>query len=589
MCSVALSEPEPDISSRELGLSRLEIERLCVRNLLANSAERILFKDLEGRFLMVSAGWLASAAEGRSLDELIGKTDFDVFSEAHAAEALSDEQLIIRTGEPLVAKVERETFADRAEGWVSTTKVPLREESGRIIGTYGISRDITEQVYAQETLAHQALHDAVTGLANRAAFTERLRQGLDALERQPSRVAVLFVDLDGFKEINDMRGHVFGDRLLAAVGQRLSSAVRHGDLVARFGGDEFVILCRELGGEDEERRVAERVREALLRPLLGDEAIGVTASIGVGFTVDPATKPDALLAWADAAMYTAKRSGCGRIQVYDESLREATCGRSVLLDELRDALACGELFPVYQPIIRLADGSLTGVEALARWRHPTRGVLTPDTFIPLAERHGLVSEIDAQILDQACRQLAAWEKADSAWRDRTIAVNLSGRGLQNPRLVEIVLGTLRRHRLATSRLCLEITESTLISELDGARRVISCLTEHGVRIALDDFGTGYSTLALLQQLQVDVLKIDRSFIIRMSREPRDRKIVAAVTAMAHALDMSVVGEGVETALERDALNAIGCDEAQGYLFARPCSPEQIAAMTHDSLGQQAAA
>jgi diguanylate cyclase (GGDEF)-like protein/PAS domain S-box-containing protein len=582
MCPVALSEPEPDLSSRELGLSRLEIERLCIRNLLANSAERIFFKDLGGRFLMVSAGWLASAADGRSLDELIGKTDFDVFSEVHAAEALADEQLIIQTGEPLVAKVERETFADRAEGWVSTTKVPLRDESGRIIGTYGISRDITEQVYAQEALAHQALHDAVTGLANRAAFTERLRQGLDALKRQPSRVAVLFVDLDGFKEINDTRGHVLGDRLLEAVGQRVLSAVRHGDLVARFGGDEFVILCRELGGEDEERRVAERVREALLRPLLGEAAIGVTASIGVACTVDPATKPEALLARADAAMYTAKRSGCGRIQVYDESTSAATCGRSVLLDELREALARGELFPVYQPIIRLADGSLTGVEALARWCHPTRGVLTPDTFISLAERHGLVSEIDTQILDQACRQLAAWEKADSAWRDRTIAVNFSGRGLQNPRLVEIVLATLRRHGLATSRLCLEITETTLISELDSARRVISDLTEHGVRIALDDFGTGYSTLALLQQLQVDVLKIDRSFIIRMSREPRDRKIVAAVTAMAHALDMSVVGEGVETAFERDMLNAIGCDEAQGYLFARPCDPEQIAGMTMTS-------
>jgi diguanylate cyclase (GGDEF)-like protein/PAS domain S-box-containing protein len=569
MSTLDLRPPASRDALQELGLNQEMVERLCIRNLLSSTAERIFFKDLQSRFLMVSAGFAQAYAQGRTVEEMIGKTDFDLFSSAHAGEAFADEQRIIMTGEPLIAKVERETFGGRADAWVSTTKLPLRDDDGQIIGTYGIARDVTEQVYAQETLTHEARHDPVTGLANRVALMDRLGEELGALSQHPGRVGVLFVDLNNFKEINDARGHELGDRLLAAVGRRMALTVRRSDTVGRLGGDEFVVLSPRLASDDDLRALSARLCEALRARLLGDDEVPITASIGIASTDDSRTQPDTLIAQADAAMYAAKRSGDG-VQSYDERLHDTRRVRPALLDDLRDAVTRGELFIVYQPVIRLADGAMTGVEALVRWRHPRLGVVAPDQFIPIAERHGLIAEIDAYVMNVACRQLAAWERADPSWRERTIAVNLSGHGLHDPRRAELVLDILHRHGLAASRLCVEI------GELDCARRVIATLADRGVRIALDDFGTGYSTLAHVQQLDADVIKIDRSFVTRIGREPRDRKIVAAVTAMAHALDMTVIAEGVENAVEREALAAVGCDEAQGYLFARPCEAAQLA-------------
>ncbi len=560
-----------------LPLDQAGLERLCIRNLLSSSAERIFFKDRDSRLLLASAGWCSAYAAGRPLAELIGRSDADVFTDAHAEEAFADEQEIIRSGEPIIGKLERETFCGRDDAWVSTTKLPLRDDDGRIIGTYGISRDVTEQVHLQQMLAEQARRDEVTGLANRLALTERLTEALGALESGSGRVGVLFIDLDGFKEINDTRGHGLGDRLLTAVGQRISLAVRADDTVARIGGDEFVVLTG-VAGEQEQLRLAARIHQALLVPLLGEQGDTVTASIGIAWTADATTRPDALLARADAAMYAAKRGGNGGMCSYDDSLTNAGRGLPTLLEDLRGAIARHELTIVYQPIIRLADGALAGTEALVRWDHPVRGRLTPNLFIPLAERNGLVAVLDSHVLECACRQLRDWQQADPGWERRTVAVNLSGLSLLDPARPGRVLGTLRRYGLSPERLCLEITETALIGEMDCARRVIASLSRLGVRIALDDFGTGYSTLAHLQQLEADTIKIDRSFVTRLGGRPRDRQIVAAVTAMAHALGMSVIGEGVESIIERDALTAMGCDEAQGYLFARPCEAAQIAAL-----------
>ena len=247
----------------ELFSSREEIERLCIRNLLASSEERVYFKDLESRFLLVSAGWLDAEGQGRSIAEVIGKTDFDMFSEPHAIEAFADEQRIIQTGEPLVAKIERETFHARPNRWVSTTKLPLRDEHGRIIGTFGISRDVTEQIEAQEALAYRALHDPVTGLVNRVALMDRLSQALVALERRPGRLALFFIDLDDFKCVNDTLGHEVGDRVLADIGRRLKRVARRTDTVARFGGDEFVMLCPTMGADEDLRLIGDRIMQAL--------------------------------------------------------------------------------------------------------------------------------------------------------------------------------------------------------------------------------------------------------------------------------------------------------------------------------------
>lgn len=557
-------------------LAGQDIERLCIRNLVASSEERLFFKDVDGRFALVSTGFVRALGRGFSAEELVGKSDFDLFSLPHATEAFEDEQGVISSGEPIVGKVERETFEDGADRWVATTKLPLRDEDGTIVGTFGISRDVTTQVEAQHELARQALQDPATGVANRIALTDRLSQALLALERQPGQVALVFIDLDNFKTINDTLGHDVGDQVLVATARRLERVARRGDTVARFGGDEFVLLLTELRSDEDLRAMCNRLLGALRQPLSIADGIRLSGSLGAVVSRDPTVDPAELMQRADLAMYDAKRSGRDRFTVYDAALHGLVASGHTLGNELARAVAHGELYVLYQPLFRLDDGMLTGVEALVRWRHPDRGVVLPAEFIPLAERHGLIGDIDMYVLDEACRQLADWTRSDPAWRLCTMSVNISGRSLRDPNLVGSVLAVLERHRLEPSRLCVEVTETALIEDLEDTNRVIESLSEAGVRIALDDFGTGYSTLAHLQQLRAHVLKIDRSFINHIARGSRDHEIIAAVAAMAHALGMTVVGEGVEKQAQGDHLRAIECDEAQGYLFAAPMTPDDLA-------------
>jgi diguanylate cyclase (GGDEF)-like protein/PAS domain S-box-containing protein len=570
---VLSSHPSSSFSSQE------EVERLCMRNLLAEPNERFFFKDRESRFLLVSAGFLAALAQGRPLEKVIGKTDFDIFSTPHALAALEDEQRVIATGRAMVAKVERETFHDRADVWVSTTKLPLLDEHKKIIGTWGVSRDITAQIEAEQALVHQALHDSVTGLANRVALMDRLAQALVDLERRSGRVGLLFIDLDGFKDINDSLGHDAGDRVLVEVGRRLTDVARRGDTVARLGGDEFVLLCAHPSDDDGLRLIADRVARAIRAPLMTDgRDLAVTGSLGVVVTDDPHVGPGELLRRADIAMYAAKRAGRNRFQVFDAEIdlgAESTAG---LAAELVRAIEGSELFVLYQPLFSLDDGSLSGAEALVRWRHPQRGVVLPAEFIPLAEERGLIERIDSFVLDEACRQLAAWGSEDDPWDDFVISVNISGRNLIDPGLADRVSAVLERHGIMPSRLCLEITETALIAELGDANQVVESLAALGVHLALDDFGTGYSTLAHLQQLRTDILKVDRSFVAEIGGRSRDREIIAAVIAMAHALGMTVVGEGIETDGQLDKLVALDCDEGQGYMLAPPLTPADVAAL-----------
>src|ERR1019366_2393820 len=298
------------------------IERICMRNLLYSTEERVYFKDLRSRFLLVSAGWIAAIAPDRTLEEIVGKTDFDFFSNEHAAAALEDEQKIIRTGEAMVGKLERETFHSGTSPWVSTTKMPLRDERGQIIGTFGISRDVTAQIKAEKALAYQVLHDPVTGLANRAALMDRLSQALAALERQPGRLAVLFVDLDHFKAVNDSFGHDAGDQVLTEVGRRLSHLSRHADTVARLGGDEFVLLCGALRDDDDVDLIGDRIVREIRAPYIEDgRDLSTTSSVGIIVTRDPLTEPEQLIRDADEAMYGVKETGRNRYLVYDPAQR----------------------------------------------------------------------------------------------------------------------------------------------------------------------------------------------------------------------------------------------------------------------------
>ena len=544
-------------------------------NLLSATAERVYFKDLQSRFLLVSAGWIAACAPDHTAAELIGKTDFDFFNEEHASCAFEDEQQIIRTGEPIIGKLEQETHGGQALAWVSSTKMPLRDESGRIIGTFGISRDVTAQIRAEQALAHQALHDPLTGLPNRLTLLDRLSQGLLAMERHHARLAVLFIDLDNFKEINDSYGHDAGDLVLGAVGRRLSALARRGDTVARLGGDEFVMLCGELDSHVVVRSIGDRIIRSIAVPYVyGGQDLSVTCSVGIVVTGDAAAEPDQLIGHADRAMYEAKQAGRNRCRVYSPALR-ARAEKNVLHNELCRAIEHSELFLVYQPVFSLKARSLTGVEALVRWRHPSGAVMPPGDFIPFAEEHGLIRELGSFVLDEACRQLADWAARDGWPGAFTMAVNVSGREILDPGLPGRVAEMVRRHGLQPPRLCLEITETALIAEVGDVQETLSALSAIGVRIALDDFGTGYSTLVHLQRLKVDVLKIDRSFVEHISRSTRDREIVAAVTAMSHALGMTVVGEGIETSHQLAILADLDCDEGQGLLFGQPLSPEEV--------------
>ena len=550
-----------------------------MRSLLASADDRFCFKDREGRFVLVSAGWLASVGRGRSLDEVIGKTDFDIFSSPYAVAALGDEQRVLETGQPTLAKVERETFDDRADAWVSTVRAPLFDGGGNVVGTWGLSRDVTVQIDAERALVHDALHDSVTGLTNRVALMDRLAQALIGLERRSGRVGLLFVDLDDFKEINDSLGHDAGDRVLVEIGRRLTRAARRSDTVARLGGDEFVVLGPELTDDDDPRLIGDRVLRAIREPLTIDgQTLTVTASVGAVLTGDPYADPGELIQRADSAMYAAKRAGRNRFHVFEAALDPAGESATGSVGELRRAIDRAELFVVYQPLFRLDDGSVTGAEALVRWRHPQRGVVLPGEFIPLAEQRGLIGEIDSFVLNEACRQLAAWRSDDDPWDDFMMSVNISGPELSDPGLVDRVAATLQRHGITPSRLCLEITETALIGELGNVNQAMASLSTLGVHLALDDFGTGYSTLAHLQLLPTDILKIDRSFVAQIGEQTPEREIIAAATAMAHALGMSVVGEGIETNGQRERLLGLECDEGQGYVFAPPMPPARVAAL-----------
>jgi diguanylate cyclase (GGDEF)-like protein/PAS domain S-box-containing protein len=552
-----------------------------MRNLLDNPDERVYFKDRDSRFLFVSRGWLDGEAPGWAVEDVVGKTDFDIFSEPHAVAAFEDEQRIIRTGEPIVGKVERETFRNRPDVWVSTTKFPLRDCAGRIIGTFGISRDVTAQIVAEQALTFQSLHDAVTGLANRVALRDRLSQALALLERQPGQLALLFVDLDNFKTINDSFGHDIGDKVLVEVARRLTSVARRADTVARLGGDEFVMLCAGLRDDDDPRLLGNRVVRAVGRPFIEDGVdLTITASVGIVLTNDPLVDSGELLRDADIAMYRAKDAGKNCFQVFSPSQRERVLANHALEGELREALDAAQFFLLYQPLFSIEDHALRGVEALVRWQHPTRGVVPPLEFIPLAEERGLITRLDSFVLDEACRQLAAW-LAEGGWpEDFTMAVNISGRQLVDPGFAAYVTKVLAQHGVDPSRLCLEFTETTLNGEAGDVEATLATLSDEGVRLAIDDFGTGYSTLAHLRRLHVDILKIDRSFIEQIGRAARDSEIIAAVTAMSHALGMSVVGEGIATTEQLDELASLELDTAQGFLFARPLPAAQIAAFRH---------
>ncbi|HEY3080240.1 MAG TPA: EAL domain-containing protein [Chloroflexota bacterium] len=439
-----------------------------------------------------------------------------------------------------------------------------------------IVRDDTERKDLERQLAHQAFHDALTDLPNRTLFTDRLGHALVRAARRKNSVAVFFLDLDRFKVVNDSLGHDVGDQLLAAVGRLLRGCVRRGDTVARLGGDEFTILLEDVTAMADVTHVAERIMAAMQAPFrLADHEICVSASIGIALSGVHMDAPEDLLRGADAALYRSKSRGKARYEVFDASMQARALERLELENDLRRGIERGDLRVHYQPIVDLGTGRITAVEALVRWQHPTRGFIPPADFIPLAEESSLILPLSRWVLSAACRQAATWHRRYPDAPAIAVAVNLSVRQFQHPALVDEVATVLRETGLDPRCLSLEITESMMMEAAEATNAILRGLKQLGVKLAIDDFGTGYSSLGYLKRFPVDVLKIDRTFVAGLGRDPEDTAIVHAVIRLAHTLGLEVTAEGIETAEQAENLRATGCELGQGYHFARPLPAEAV--------------
>ena len=417
-------------------------------------------------------------------------------------------------------------------------------------------------------LQHLAMHDALTGLPNRLLLQDRIEQASRRAQRSRSHAALVFVDLDRFKLVNDTHGHQAGDQLLRDVARRLSLVVRPGDTLARLYGDEFVLLCEDLTDLDDVGALTDRIQAAMDPPFTaGGADLRITASVGVAFAGPGEYVPERLIAEADTAMYDAKRGGIGsKVVDLRDAVQHNETGR--LSRDLAAACEAGDLHLAYQPQVRCSDDRVSGVEALIRWDHPTLGPIGAATIIEVAERSGLMNRVGHWVLGQACRDAARWGR-EHPRSPVHVAVNMSAHQLMAPGFAEDVVDVLAQTGLDPASLVLEVTENILIKDGELALLVLQQLRRTGVRIALDDFGTGYSSLSYLHRMPIDILKIDRSFVADIERASRGAAIVGAVTNLAHALGMTVVAEGVETPLQRQQVAAMGADHAQGYLYARP--------------------
>jgi diguanylate cyclase (GGDEF)-like protein/PAS domain S-box-containing protein len=561
-----------DISERKQ--SEREIRRMYAA--LQNAVEGIAEIDQEGRYCVVNAAYAALLE--RAPTALIG-SPWQQSIPTQERERLHSAYLEMREK----GKAEVELQGERSRGgafYVQMTLIASRNQMGEFVGHYCFLKDITERKALEARITYQAYHDALTGLPNRARFHDRVERALAQAVEQKSRMAALFIDLDNFKFVNDSMGHEEGDRLLITVAKRLQECVRPCDIVARLGGDEFTVLLEEVASPEDATTIAKRILSRFQEPIiLSKGEVVVSPSIGIALSSETCSDRDALLQQADTAMYEAKMNGKAGYVLFDEKMTERITERIELETGLRHAVEREELRLYYQPIINLETGEIVGAEALVRWEHPTKGLVSPAKFIPLAEETGLILPIGAWVLEEACRQVVAWQRQFRRnGSPFIIGVNLSARQIQSPDIVDQIAQIVQKSGIDPSCLKLEITESMMLTHTESMVSKLHMLKALGVHLAMDDFGTGYSSLSYLQRLPLDTVKIDQAFVRMMGNDVQPAAIILSVIRMCRALGMNVICEGVENTTQVAQLQALGCDMGQGYHFSRPLVAQGFTAL-----------
>lgn len=539
----------------------------------------IYMLDPEGRVVSWNPG--AEHIKGYSREEILGQ-HFSLFYTKEAIDRGEPEALLQVAAEQ--GRCAQERWGVRKDGsrfWVSTVVTALRDESGRLSGFAKLTRDATEHKAMEDHLRQQALHDVLTGLANRTLLRDRIQQAFRRRDRRDERLAVLFIDLDDFKRVNDTMGHDAGDRLLVEVAARLRECIRPSDTAARLGGDEFGVLLEDLHDPSDAARVAERILEVLQPPfVLAKTEVTVSASIGVVATPKGQSADEAMRN-ADLAMYAAKQEGRSRFALFEPRMHTAAVERLQLEEELRRALGAGEFDLHYQPIVDLRTGRIVGVEALLRWNHPKRGVLSPLAFIGVAEDTGLIVPIGRWVLDEACRRARLLREEDPTGPPLSMSVNVSVRQFADPALIDDVKHALAGSGVDAEGLILEVPEAALLQEEEGSARLCR-LKDLGVRVALEAFGTGYSSLTQLRDLPVDVLSFDKSFIEGLKGGSSDWEFAGSILRMCQALELDTLAEGIERSEQLAKLRDLGCDEGQGYYLSHPLDLDQTLELIRSS-------
>ncbi len=542
----------------------------------------ISVRDMDGRFVLASKGFddLMSYSGG-----MVGKTIFDVLSTRDAKFVWELDQQVAR--EKKTIEYSRE-YIHRVDGRQSyqVSKFPLIDEEGDVFAIADVLTNISEHVADKSRLQEQqvrlnrlAYNDLLTNLPNRTLFFDRLRHAIVRSNRQQSQVAVMLLDVDRFKNVNDSLGHDAGDIMLQTLGRRFSREMRDSDTLARFGGDEFVVIIEGLHGTEDAAHIATKLLEVAAKPLkVCDRVVNTSVSLGVSIYPDDGDDAETLIKHADLAMYKAKEEGKDCFHFYQEGMNQAAVDTLTLEGDLRRAIAEDQLFLHYQPQVSLSRDELSGVEALVRWQHPGRGVIPPFEFIGLAEEAGLIDALGDWVLREACRQMKEW--LDNSLNVPKVAVNISLRQLKDTNFVRSVQSVLQETGLDAKYLEIEITESSAMENADQTIGILAQLSDMGISLSIDDFGTGYSSLAYLKRFPINKLKIDRSFVCEITQDSTDEAIANSIVALAHSMNLVVVAEGVERKEEANVLRSQGCDHAQGFLFARPLSNKDFEGHFH---------